>query len=107
MIYVPDLNYQCIYVYSEGVLRAYERTPQYNQTINYRDYYINSGYIYKDGTTSFGSYSTLPTCLPTNSLTNEVFYRADFDKILVIFMILAIICLYFPLKLFSKLFRRS
>lgn len=108
MIYVPDLNsYECYYVYGEGVIRAYERTPQYNQTINYRDYYINSNYIYRDGSTQFGSYSTLPTCLSTSTLTDNVYYRNDIDKIMIVFLILVIICIYFPLKLFSRLFRRS
>lgn len=107
MIYVPDLNnYQCYYVYNEGVIRAYEKVPQYNQTNNYRDYYINSSYIYKDGVTQFGSYTTLPTCLPTSSLTDNVYYRLDLDKILVIFLIMCIFCFYIPLKIFMRLFRR-
>lgn len=108
MIYVPDLNnYKCFYVYSEGVIRAYEKIPQVNQTNNYRDYYINSSYIYRDGVTQFGTYTTLPTCLQTSVLTDSVYYRLDFDKILIIFIILVIVCFWFPLKLFSRLFRRS
>lgn len=103
MIYVPDLSYQCVYVYGEGVLRAYERTPQANQTINYRDYYINSNYIYRDGSTTFSSYTTLPTCLPSTVLTNDFYYRNDIDKILVIFLILVIFCIYCPIKLFMRL----
>ena len=41
-IYVPDLSYQCYYIQSEGVIRAYEETPQNNRDIAYRDYYIKS-----------------------------------------------------------------
>ena len=107
MIYVPDLqNYKCFYVYSEGVIRAYEKIPQSNQTNNYRDYYINSSYIYRDGVTQFSTYSTLPTCLPSTSLTDSVYYRLDFDKILVIFLIMCIFCFYIPLKIFMRFFRR-
>lgn len=107
MIYVPDLeNYECYYVQSEGVIRAYEEIPTYNITVNYRDYYVNSNYIYKDGVTNFGSYSTLPTCLDSSVLTNEVYYRNDFDSILIILLILSIFCFYIPIKIFMRLFRR-
>lgn len=104
MIYVPDLsNYECFYIQSEGVIRGYEERPQANKTINYRDYYINSSYIYRDGVSQFTTYSTLPTCLSSTILTDDVYYRLDFDKILIIFIILVIICFYFPGKLFLRL----
>lgn len=107
MIYVPDLeNYECFYIQSEGVIRAYEEIPSYNTTINYRDYYLNSNYIYRDGYTQFGNYSTLPSCLDNSVLTNEVYYRNDFDSILIIFLILSIFCFYIPIKIFMRLFRR-
>lgn len=106
MIYVPDLNYECYYVHSEGVIRAYEEMPENNKEINYRDYYINSNYIYKDGYTNFGSYTTLPTCLETSLLTNDVYYRNDLADILVIFLIMCIFCFALPLKIFMRLFRR-
>lgn len=106
-IYVPDLtNYQCTYVYSEGVIRSYETVPQQNRTINYRDYYINSGYIFKDGVTSFTSYTSLPTCLSSTYLTDNVYYRNDIDKILLCFIIIVIFCFYFPYKIISRLFGR-
>lgn len=105
-IYVPqDTTYnKCYVVQSEGVIRAYEEVPQTNRTINYRDYYINSSYIYRDSYQNFSSYSTIPTCLDSNVITNDVYYRNDFDKILVIFIILMIICFYFPYKVMSRLF---
>ena len=107
MIYVPDVdNYQCYVVQSEGVIRAYEEIPQNNSTIDYRDYYIKSNYIYRDGSQNFGSYSTLPTCLARENLTSEVYYRNDFDSILIIFFILSIFCFYIPIKIFMRLFRR-
>ena len=106
MIYVPDLYYECYYVQSEGVIRAYEEMPENNKTINYRDYYINSNYIYKDGYTQFSSYSTLPTCLESSVLTNDVYYRKDFSDILIIFLIMSIFCFYIPIKIFTRIFRR-
>lgn len=107
MIYVPDLtNYNCYVVQSEGVLRGYEEVPTNNSTINYRDFYINSNYIYRDGSQTFGQFSTLPVCLSSDVITSDVYYRNDFDSILIIFLILCIFCLYIPLKVFLRLFRR-
>ena len=106
MIYVPDLNYKCYVVQSEGVIRAYEERPQYNTDVNYRDYYINSSYIYKDGYQSFGSYSTIPTCLDTSVLTNDFYYRLDLDSILFIFTIFVIFGICLPFKILFRFFRR-
>lgn len=107
-IYVPDLeNYKCFVVQNEGVIRAYEKIPTTNSDVNYRDYYINSSYIFKDGVSSFGSYSNLPHCLSSENLTSDVYYRNDIDKILVIFLIMCIFCFYIPIKIFSKLFKKG
>ena len=107
MIYVPDLtNYKCYVVQSEGVLRGYEEVPTNNSTINYRDWYINSNYIYRDGIQSFNQWSVLPICLQSTGLTDLVYYRNDFDSILIIFLIMCIFCFYIPLKVFLRLFRR-
>lgn len=106
MIYIPDTSYACYVVQSEGVIRAYENTPQTNVTTNYRDYYINSNYIFRDGSQNFGSYTSLPTCLSRDVLTDSPYYRTDFDSILVIFMIMSIFCFLIPLKVFIRLFRR-
>lgn len=107
MIYVPDLtNYKCFVVQSEGVIRAYEEIPTYNSNIIYRDYYIKSNYIFKDGSQNFGNYSTLPICLSSSVLTDKVEYRNDFDSILIIFLIMCIFCFYIPISLFKRIFRR-
>lgn len=106
MIYVPDLTYACYVVQGEGVIRGYEQMPANNFNINYRDWYINSSYIYRDGTQSFGNWGNLPVCLETSQITNEVYYRNDFDSILIIFLIMCIFCFYIPLKVFLRLFRR-
>lgn len=107
MIYVPELNnYKCYVVQNEDVIRAYKEKPINSSSVEYRDYYINSNYIFKDGTQQFSQYTTLPVCLPTEKLTSEVYYRLDFDKILVIFTIMCIFCFLIPLKVFVRLFRR-
>ena len=106
-IYVPDLdNYKCFVVRNEEVIRAYEEVPTTNATIPYRDYYYNSNYLYTDGNQQFTHYSTLPICLSSDVLTTDVYYRNDFDKILIIFIILAIFIFYIPLKIFLRFFRR-
>lgn len=107
MIYVPDLeNYKCFVVRNESTIRAYKNIPVNNSDVSYRDYFYNSNYLYQDGVQSFGPYSTLPICLDNSNLTNNVYYRNDFDSILVIFLIMCIFCFYLPLKIFVRLFRR-
>ena len=107
MIYVPEVeNYECYIVQSEGVIRGYEEKPQTNKTIGYRDYYINSSYIYKDGYQTFNAYANLPVCLSTSELTSDVYYRLDLDKILVIFLVMCIFCFYIPLRIFLRFCRR-
>ena len=107
MIYVPDLeNYRCFVVRNESTIRAYKNIPVNNSDVSYRDYFYNSNYLYQDGVQSFGPYSTLPICLDNSNLTNSVYYRNDFDSILVIFLIMCIFCFYLPLKIFVRLFRR-
>lgn len=106
-IYVPNLeNYQCVYVRSNDIIRAYFQKPQNNSTVTYRDYYINSNYIYTDGEQSFSNYTSLPTCLNNTNLTSEVYYRNDFDSILVMFICLCLIFFYIPIKILFRLFRR-
>lgn len=107
MIYVPDLeSYKCFVVRNDTTIRAYKETPQNNLDIEYRDYYYNSNYLYQDGIQSFSSYTTLPVCLNKDILTNSVYYRNDFDSILIIFLVMCIFCFYLPLKIFVRLFRR-
>lgn len=107
MIYVPDINYACYVVIDNETIRAYETMPTQDSTVNYRDYYINSNYLYEDSYQTFSRYSTLPICLDNNLITNEIYYRNDFDSILVIFLIMTIFIIYIPLKIFSRLFKRG
>ena len=107
-IFVPqDTTYnKCYVVQSEGVIRGYDRTPQNNVSYNYRDYYINSDYIYRDGNGTWSQYSTLPICLSTSIITNDIYYRRDIADILTVFLIMSIFIFYIPLKVCLRLFRR-
>lgn len=89
MIYVPDLtNYECFVVRDSNTLRAYKTTPQNGLEVEYRDYYINSHYLYQDGTQTFSQYTTLPVCLAQDVLTEAYGYRNDFADICIIAIIL-------------------
>lgn len=108
MIYVPDLEeYKCVVVRNEEVIRAYREMPVNNSNISYRDYYYNSNYLFNDGVQSFTGYTTLPTCLDNSNLSSDVYYRNDFDKILVIFIILCFFCFYIPLKVVIRFFKKG
>lgn len=105
-IYVPDDNAKCYIVQSEGVIRAYEQIPTNNSTIDYRDYYINSNYIFREGTQTFSQYTTIPICLNNDIITHDFYYRNDFSQILIIFTIIALFCIFIPFKILFRLFRR-
>lgn len=106
-IYVPDYtSSNCVVIRSEEVMRRYETTPTNNSTINYTDYYINSDYIAQPGNQTFNQYSTLPTCLSSDIITTDIYYRVDMYKILIMFLIISIFAILIPLKVFSRIIRR-
>ena len=108
MIYVPEDNTynKCYVVQSEGVIRGYDKYPINNASYNYRDYYIRSNYIYRDGSGSWSQYTTLPVCLQDDIITNDFYYRNDFASICIIFMTCFFFIFYLPFKLYSRFFRR-
>lgn len=107
LVYVPNYeNGNCAYIYNTDVIRVYDSVPTHNSVINYKDYYIKSSYIYNEGFTSFGNYSTLPVCISNDRITTDVYYRNDFMQILVVFFLLSWICFYIPWKIFLRMFRR-
>ena len=107
-IYVPqDTTYnKCYVVQNTGVIRGYNKVPKNNTDYQYRDYYLESNYIYKDGQGTWSQYSTLPICLENSVITNDIYYRNDLPDILIIFMVLCIFGIWIPLKVFMRLFRR-
>lgn len=106
MIYVPEKDsYKCYVVQSEGTIRAYESVPSGDSTINYRDYYVNSSYLYKDGSQSFGGYyTTYPTCIDDSELTSNIYYRNDFDKICIILFVVLFVVYYIIRKFIRSFF---
>lgn len=84
MIYVPEYNINnCAYIYDANRIRVYSSRPTNNATITYRDYYFNSHYLYTDGSTTFSNYSTLPTCLNSDYISTNPYYRTDLADILI------------------------
>lgn len=108
MIYMPDdsIYNKCYVVQAEGVIRGYDRIPSNNTNYNYRDYYINSNYIYRDGYGQWSQYTTLPICLDNNIITDNFYYRNDFSNICIIFMTCFFFIFFIPFKLYQRFFRR-
>lgn len=108
-IYVPVDNisdYACYSVLDKDTIRAYTNSPNYNTTSNYTDFFINSHYLSRQGSTTWNQYSTLPSCISTNDLSNNVYFRSDITDIFICTFIILIICFYFPYKIISRLFGR-
>lgn len=109
-VYLPIDNvndFACYSVLDKDTIRAYSTRPQINTSSNYVDFYINSHYLEKEGTQSFGSYSPyLPECISSDAITTDFYYRNDMSQILIMFIILCIFIFYIPIKVFLRLFRR-
>lgn len=110
-IYLPIDNvndFACYSVYDKDTIRAYLSQPQLDSSSEYVDFYINSHYLQKTGTQSWGQWnSSLPTCLSSDIITTDYYYRNDFPDILLIFIIFAIVGIYLPFKLISRIFRKG
>lgn len=109
-IYLPleeGQSYACYTIYDKDTIRAYNSTPAINSTSSYTDYFINSHYLHRQGSQTWGNYNpNLPVCLSSSEITTDYYYRNDISDILIIFMIISIIGVYLPYKLFCKLFGR-
>lgn len=110
-IYLPIKNvndFACYSIYDKETVRAYYTKPALDTSSEYVDFYINSHYLQKTGTQSWGQWNTaLPTCLSSDSITIDYYYRNDFPDILLIFIIFAIVGIYLPFKLISRIFRKG
>lgn len=84
MIYVPtyDSN-NCVYVRDGSTIRVYDTHPYQGTTVGYTDYYFNSHYVYTNGSTTFSNYTTIPTCLASDNITTNIWYRNDLSDILI------------------------
>ncbi|MCI8498476.1 MAG: hypothetical protein HFG33_03655 [Bacilli bacterium] len=109
MIYVPEIEHACYVLVNKDTIRAYTEmpyNPSYqggNVNITYRDYYVNSHYLFTDSYETFSYYSKLPVCLDKTTLTTAYFYRNDAADIMLLF-VLIISFLYFIISIFLKAF---
>lgn len=105
-IYLPDEveSTNCAYVYDKDTIRVYEEVPRQNATIDYTDYFINSDYISRTGSTTFGNWGTPISydCLSYTDFTTSAFYRTDIANIVIVAFALIFMCWF----MISKLYRR-
>lgn len=102
-IYLPTeyLNKPC-YVVNNDYIRVYNTINQHYSNTVY-DIYINQDYMVKRG---IASYSSNTVCDDLNEYTDNFYYRTDIDKVLTIFLILAIVVVWCPLKIVRRFFKR-
>lgn len=109
-IYLPIESFNdfaCYSVFDKDTIRAYKTQPQLDSSSEYVDFYINSHYLQKTGTQFWGQWNNnFPTCVSQSSFTNDVYYRNDFDSVLIIFLILFIFIIVLPYKIMSRAFGR-
>lgn len=107
MIYVPELNYSCFYVLDSNTIRAYKTMPTNisENEVEYKDFFINSHYLYREGKEVFTPISVIPQCLDHEKLTSDYYYRNDFFEILFVFLGFIGFCWFFISKLVKTLFR--
>lgn len=100
-IYLPTqyLNKAC-YQVNDNYIRVWESVNLNNDNIYY-DIFIKQDYQVRQGT---GHIYNVIQCDSVNTYTNDNFYRLDFDRVLIIFILLAFILLYCPYRLFGKIF---
>lgn len=109
-IYLPIKNrsdFACYVVRDKDTIRAYKTQPAINSSSDYVDFFVNSHYLHKTGSESWGNWNTsLPNCIDSNLIINDFEYRTDFSDIMIIFFIFVIFIYYLPIKLFSRVLRR-
>lgn len=109
-IYLPIENfneYACYSIYDKDTIRAYKTMPYPNSSSEYKDFFINSHYLERDGFQQWGNYNSyLPVCLNKDYLTNAYMYRYDIMDILVVFTLIILI-VYIPFSILFKRFFRG
>lgn len=109
MVYLPiQINSNnCAYVYDNNIIRVYATRPNYNTTIQYTDFFVNSHYITRTGSTTFGQFSTINyDCLNATDFTSNIWYRNDIADISITFGVWFSIIILF-ISFFCKTFRRG
>lgn len=108
-LYLPiEVNSnQCPVVVSDGHIRVYDKIPNgtTQNNVHYTDFYIRENYLQTENTTNWSSYTT-QNCVDREQFTTDFWYRPDIDKSLICFFIIAIVCLWLPYKIISRVFGR-
>ncbi len=106
-LYVPTYdNESCVVVLDSNTIRVYDSQLSINTEIDFTDYFVNSHYMEKKGKQTFSSIEEVPTCLDHDVITDSFYNRNDLFDILAIFLIILIVCIYFPFRIFSRMFGR-
>lgn len=103
MIYVPDIEHFECFTMHDGYIRAYEGFNDLSSYVAYTDFFYNNNYYSRSGLEELTRY---PDCISSDQLTTDYMYRADIDKILIIFIILAFVIVYLPIKLVFHVLNR-
>lgn len=105
MLYVPidNFNNVCVEKLNTDIIRVYD-SVNINQENNYTDYNTSNHY---NSYTSSIVLTSQPTCINSDELTNDIYYRNDLSHILVIFFIMAFIIFYIPYKLIMRFYRKG
>lgn len=98
-IYVP-INYKdnCN-VFYDNYIRSFTNDSR----TEWIDVYYKDNYAEKIG---YSQYPQNIVCDTVNTYVSDFYYRYDITNILICFLILALILVYFPIRLFSRLFGR-
>lgn len=108
-IFLPIDNigsYQCYVVQDKDTIRAYVNTPRHNSTSNYTDFYINSRYLQRTGSQTWGNTSSLPTCLNSSIVTNDFIYSNDVADVLFVVLFFLLILWVIAKGTIFRFFRR-
>lgn len=106
MIYVPQYTANtCCYMYDANTLRCYTNRPSYNTTINYTDYFVNSHYLERYGSTQFSTNYSNIQCIDNSKYTQSYFYRNDAADIMLLFMLITIFILFIGRTFLRTFFR--
>lgn len=96
--YLPNevTSNNCAYMYDKDTIRVYEEVPRANSTINYTDYFINTDYYTRSGSTTFGQWTNFSNdCLDYRDFTTNSVYRLNFFQIIIIAFALIFVPYYF------------
>lgn len=92
-IYLPITitSEKCPTLYDKDTIRVYDDQPSLIGNHSYTEYFINSHYISRTGSSNFNLITDVPTCMDYQDFTTAFYYRNDFDSILLIFFLMLFI----------------